>query len=52
MDNNLHSLNKLKSEIKAAKFLAFLLPKGKRMEIKKLDKQLLEIENTIIQFNK
>lgn len=51
MDNNLHSLIKLKNDIKAARLLSFLLPKDKRVEIKNLEKQLNEMEKTIILFN-
>jgi hypothetical protein len=51
MDNNLHSLNKLKNNIKATKLLSFLLPKDIQKKIKKLNIQLVEMENTIIRFN-
>lgn len=51
MDNNLHSLNKLKTDIKAARLISFLLPKDKRTEIKNLEKQVEEMEKSIILFN-
>lgn len=52
MDNNLHSLNKLESEIKASRFLSFLLPKDKRIKLENIDKQLAEMKNAIFRFNK
>ena len=51
MDKNLPSLNKLKSKIKTARLLSFLLPKDDRMEIKRLDKHLAEMEEIISRFN-
>lgn len=36
-DNNLHSINKLQDDIKAAKWLSVFLPKEKRQQIKELE---------------
>lgn len=52
MDKNLESLNKLKDEMKAMRFLSFLLPKEKRADFQKIEKQLKEIEMTISLFNR
>lgn len=52
MDKNLQSLNKLRSDIKAAKLISFFLPPKQRMEMKNLEKQFNEMENSIILFNK
>lgn len=52
MDKNLQSLNKLRSDIKAAKLISFFLPQKQRMEMKNLEKQFNEMENSIILFNK
>ena len=52
MDNNLNSLNKLKNDMKAMQILSFLLPKEKRSEFKRIQKQLNEIESAITMFNK
>lgn len=51
MDNNLYSLNKLRSDIKALKTLSFLLQKDKKEELKKLEKQLDLMEKSIVLFN-
>ena len=51
MNKDLHSLNKLKSDIKAAGLISVFLPKDQRMRIKELEKQLAEIENLILRFN-
>ncbi len=40
MNNNLHTFNKLKGDIKVASLFSFLLPKDQRMKIKEMDKQL------------
>lgn len=39
-DNNLHSINKLQDDIKAAKWLSVFLPKEKRQQIKELETSL------------
>ena len=52
MDKNLQSLNKLRSDIKAAKLISFFLPQKQRMEMNNLEKQFNEMENSIILFNK
>ncbi len=51
MNNNLHTFNKLKGDIKVASLFSFLLPKDQRMTIKEMDKQLAELENSILRFN-
>lgn len=51
MDNNLHSLNKLKNDINTIQLISFLLPKDKQTEIKKLQKQIEEIDRTATLFN-
>lgn len=51
MNKDLHSLNKLKSDIRAASLFSFLLLKDQRMKIKEMDKQLTEMENSILRFN-
>ena len=44
MDDSLYSLNKLKSDIESFKIISFPLPKDKKEELKKLEKQLDLIE--------
>ncbi len=51
MNNNLHTFNKLKSDIKAARLFSFFLPKEQRTKIKEMEKQLAEMESSILRFN-
>ena len=51
MNDNLHTLNKLKNDIITAKLFSFLLPKKQRTIIKEMNKQLTELESSIIRFN-
>lgn len=51
MDNNLVSLKKLKDDLRAMRAISFLLPKDKREDIVKIEKQLNEMETTIKLFN-
>ena len=51
-DNNLHSINKLQDDIKAAKWLSVFLPKEKRQQIKELETSLANMIHLIESFNK
>lgn len=51
-DNNLHSINKLQDDIKAAKWLSVFLPKKKRQQIKELETSLANMIHLIESFNK
>ena len=51
-DNNLHSINKLQDDIKAAKWLSVFLPKKKRQQIKELETSLANMIYLIESFNK
>lgn len=51
MNNNLHTFNKLKNDIKVASRFSILLPKDQRMKIKETEKKLTELEDLILQFN-
>ena len=51
MDENLHSLKKLKNDIETAQRISFLLPEDMRIQIKNLQKQLEEIEKSTTLFN-
>ena len=51
MDNNLHSLNKLKNDIKTMRLMSIFLPKDKRAQLKDLEENLQEMEKAITLFN-
>ena len=51
-DNNLHSINKLQDDIKAAKWLSVFLPKEKRQQIKEFETSLANMIHLIESFNK
>ena len=51
-DNNLHSINKLQNDIKAAKWLSVFLPKEKRQQIKELEANFSNLIRLIESFNK
>ena len=51
MNENLHSLNQLKSNIKAMRVISFLFPKNKRDELKKIEEQIEHMEKVMDSFN-
>jgi len=51
MDSNLHTFNKLRKDIKITQLLSFLLPKKEQQRIKEIEKQMNELEKTVLLFN-